>query len=154
VEATVVVGSLAALFGVFAVAQLVALSSGGRHVIRTAGLTYAEYARSGFFQLLAVAAITLVALLGLRAVADLSAPADRRRFTTLALAVVGLTLVIVVVALRRLGLYQQAFGLTMLRLYSSIFAVWVGLVLVLAGCAWPDSAPAGHGYPPPPAGPA
>ncbi|MEJ7666361.1 MAG: hypothetical protein WKG07_46040 [Hymenobacter sp.] len=40
VEATVVVGS-SRLFGVFAAAQLVALSSGGCHVIRTAGLTYA-----------------------------------------------------------------------------------------------------------------
>ena len=42
-----------------------------------------------------------------------------------------LTLVIVGVALARLGLYEDAFGLTMLRLYSKVFAVWIGVVFVL-----------------------
>ena len=135
VEATGVLGSLLALFTAFAIAQVVAISGGGRHVLQTAGLTYAEYARTGFFQLLAVAGITLVALVGLRAVTDLSDPGHRLRFTVLAEAAIALTLVIVVVALRRLGLYQDAYGLTMLRLYSSVFAVWIGVVLVLAGCA-------------------
>ena len=44
---------------------------------------------------------------------------------------VALTLVIVGVALARLGLYEDAFGLTMLRLYSKVFAVWIGVVFVL-----------------------
>ncbi|MGH9265598.1 MAG: DUF4153 domain-containing protein [Acidimicrobiales bacterium] len=135
VEATVVVGSLAALFTAFAVAQVVAVAGGARHVLETAGLTYAEYARQGFFQLLAVAAITLVALVGLRAVTDLSDPAHRLVFTVLGEVVIGLTLVILVVAMRRLGLYEQAYGLTMLRLFSFAFAVWIGVVLLLAGLA-------------------
>ena len=135
VEATVVVGSLVALFSAFAVAQVVAAAGGGRHVLETAGLTYAEYAREGFFQLLAVAAITLVALVGLRAVTDLSDPVHRRRFTVLGEVAIGLTLVILVVALRRLGLYQQAYGLTMLRLFGLVFALWIGTVLVLTGLA-------------------
>jgi hypothetical protein len=63
-----------ALFGAFAAAQLVVLAGGGRHVIETAGLTYAQYARSGFFQLLAVAVITLLILMSVRAVADLDGP--------------------------------------------------------------------------------
>lgn len=130
-EATIVLGSLVALFAAFAVAQMVAASDGGRHVIETAGLTYAEYARTGFFQLLAVAAITFGALLGLRAVTDAAEPRDRRRFTVLALAAVALTLVIVVVAVQRLGLYEDAFGLTMLRLYSKVFAGWIGVAFVL-----------------------
>lgn len=135
VEATVVLGSLVALFAAFAVAQVVAISGGGRHVLQTAGLTYAEYARTGFFHLVAVAGITLVALVGLRAVTDLSDPGDRLRFTVLAEAAIALTLVILIVALRRLGLYQDAYGLTMLRLYSTVFAVWIGVVLVLASGA-------------------
>jgi hypothetical protein len=36
---------------------------------------------------------------------------------------------------RRLGLYEQAYGLTMLRLFSFVVAVWIGVVLVLAGVA-------------------
>jgi len=133
VEATVVLASLLTLFAAFAVAQAVAIAGGGRHVLETAGLTYAEYARTGFFQLLAVAGITLASLIGLRAVTDLSEEAHARRFTVMAEVAIALTMVIVLVALRRLGLYQDAFGLTMLRLYSSVFATWIGVVLVLAG---------------------
>ncbi|HET7720873.1 MAG TPA: DUF4173 domain-containing protein, partial [Acidimicrobiales bacterium] len=116
-------------------AQLIAVAGGARHVLETAGLTYAEYAREGFFQLVAVAAITLVALVGLRAVADLSDPVHRRRFTVLGEIAIGLTLVILLVALRRLGLYTDAYGLTMLRVVAFVFAVWIGVVLVLAGLA-------------------
>jgi len=130
-EASIVLGSLVALFAAFATAQLIALSGGGRHVLETAGLTYAEYARTGFFQLIAVATITLGALLGLRSLTDLDDPTTRRRFVVLAEVALALTLVVVFVALRRLDLYQDAFGLTMLRLYSQVFAVWVGGVFVL-----------------------
>lgn len=135
VEATVVVGSLVALFCTFAVAQVIAAAGGARHVLETAGLTYAEYARQGFFQLVAVATITLVALVGLRAITDLSDPADRRRFTVLGEVAIGLTLVILAVAVRRLGLYTEAYGLTMLRFSSLVFTLWIGTVLVLAGLA-------------------
>ncbi|MDP1807279.1 MAG: DUF4173 domain-containing protein [Acidimicrobiales bacterium] len=135
VEATVVVGSLVALFTTFAVAQVIAAAGGASHVLETAGLTYAEYARQGFFQLLAVAAITLVALVGLRAVADLSDPVHRRRFTVLGEVAIALTLVILAVAVRRLGLYTDAYGLTMLRFFSLVFTLWIGTVLVLAGLA-------------------
>jgi hypothetical protein len=135
VEATVVVGSLVALFTAFAVAQVIAVAGGARHVLETAGLTYAEYARQGFFQLVAVAAITLVALVGLRAVTDLSDPGHRLRFTVLGEIAIGLTLVILLVGLRRLGLYTDAYGLTMLRVFAFVFAVWIGVVLLLAGLA-------------------
>lgn len=133
VEATTVLACLVALFAAFAVSQLVALSDSGRRVIETAGLSYADYARGGFFQLLAVAAVTLATLTTLRAKSDLSRPSDARRFVLLAEVAVALTLVIVCVALRRLHLYEEAFGLTMLRLYSTVFAVWIAGVFVLLG---------------------
>jgi hypothetical protein len=133
VEACAVLVLMDALFLAFASAQLIALSQGGRKVIETAGLTYAEYARSGFFQLLAVAAITLVSVLGLRAVVDLREPRVRRRFVVLAEGTVALILVVVFVAIRRLGLYADAFGMTMLRLYCTVFARWIGAVFVLLG---------------------
>jgi hypothetical protein len=131
-EAKLVTGSLVVLFGAFAVAQVVAATDGGRRVLETAGLTYAEYGRSGFFQLLAVAALTLPILLAIRALA-----AGRTGFggtlIVLSLLAVLLTLVVVGVAVRRLQLYEQAYGLTMLRLYSELFALWIGGVFVLVG---------------------
>jgi len=132
VEGLVILIAVDALFGAFAVAQIVALLGGGRHVLETAGLTYAEYARSGFFQLLAVASITLVVLTSVRAVVTVDGR-WRHGFSAAAMAAVGLTLVIVLVAVRRLLLYEEAFGLTMLRLFSTVFAVWVGTVFVLLG---------------------
>jgi hypothetical protein len=133
VECAVVLGLMNALFLGFAVAQVVALSEGGRRVIETAGLTYAQYARTGFFQLLGVAAITLAIVLSLRAVVDQTDRSVRRRFVMLAEVTVVLTLVIVFVSIRRLGLYADAFGLTMLRLYSTVFAYWIGVVFILLG---------------------
>ena len=42
-------------------------------------------------------------------------------------------LAIVVVAHHRLSLYEGAYGFTMLRLYSHVFAFWVAIVFVLFG---------------------
>lgn len=129
VEATTVLSGMVVVFAGFAASQVVTALGGADHVLQTAGLTYAEYARRGFFQLLAAAAITLALLIGLRAAVRESS----RRFTALSLAAVALTLVLVGVALRRLGLYEQAYGLTVLRLFAVLFAVWIGGVFVLLG---------------------
>lgn len=129
VEATLVLGGICALYATFVGAQFVALSGGGHYVLVTHGLTYAQYARSGFFQLLACAAITLVVLLGVRACASPAGPV----LAGLSGLTVALTIGVVVVAIRRLQLYEAAFGLTMLRLACLVVAVWVGVVFLLLG---------------------
>lgn len=131
VETATVLGALVGLYAAFAAAQLVAAAGGAGKVLDTAGLTYAEYARSGFFQLIVVATLTLCILLAIRSVADLSTPARRRTFLVLAEAAVALTLAIVGVAVHRLTLYEDAYGLTLPRLYATAFALWVGVVFVL-----------------------
>jgi hypothetical protein len=121
-------GVLAALFAAFVVTQVVTLLGGDAHVLRTTGLTYAEYARSGFWQLLVVTVLALgVILLGQRL-----APAGRR--APLAVLAV-LTLGIVATALGRMWLYQQAYGFTVLRLLVVVVELWLGagFVLVLIG---------------------
>ncbi len=132
-EAGVVLGAIAALYGAYVVTQLVVLTGGAQHILETADLTRAEYARAGFFQLLWAAGLTLVVLLGLRSVTVRSDGPVRTRLTALSLSVILLTLGLVVSSLVRLALYNDAFGLTMLRLSSMVFAGWVGLVLVLVG---------------------
>jgi uncharacterized membrane protein YhdT len=129
VEAACVLGGLCTLYATFVIAQFVALSGGGRHVLVTHGLTYAQYARSGFFQLLACAAITLIVLLSVRACANPAHPV----LIALAGMTVALTICIVIVAIRRLQLYEAVFGLTMLRLACLVVAVWIGIVFVLLG---------------------
>lgn len=130
-EALVVMACVVVLFVVFVLTQVVVWFGGADHILNTAGLTYAEHARTGFFQLLAVAAITLTLLTTLRSVAQGSPDRSARVWSGLALSAVLLTLVIVGVALQRLFLYESAYGLTMLRLYAVVFAVWIGFVFAM-----------------------
>ena len=61
-EWTVAVAVLDALFLAFVAIQLTVLFGGHDHVLRTDGLTYAQYAREGFAHLLAVALLTLAVI--------------------------------------------------------------------------------------------
>lgn len=133
VEAAVVLAGLVVLFALFAAAQVVTLAGGAAHVLETAGLTRAQYARSGFFQLLAVAALTLATLTVVRSTVRSGAPRADRLVRTLTLAAVALTQV--VVAITRLALYVDAYGLSMLRLCTMLVAGWIGVVFAGFGAA-------------------
>ncbi|HYD10997.1 MAG TPA: DUF4173 domain-containing protein, partial [Acidimicrobiales bacterium] len=130
-EWTIVLGSVVALFAVFAASQAVTHAGGARHVLETEGLTYAEHARRGYFQLLAAAAFAGMVLAALRTYGSMPDARATRRFTVLAQAMLVLTGVVLVVSVRRLGLYEDAYGWTMLRLYVKASAVWMGAVLLL-----------------------
>ncbi len=131
-EAAVVLGGLVAVYALFVAAQVVAAGASAGYLVDTTGLTRAEYARTGFFQLLWAAGLTLVVLLGLHwAVGrDRATPTVVR---ALQVATVLLTVVVVVVAERRLDLYADAYGLTMLRLYCTIFGWWLAAVVAITG---------------------
>ena len=130
-EALVVLAILDAVFAAFALAQVLAATGVATGTLKSAGVTYADYARSGFFQLLWVSGITLVVLVLANRITDLAERWSRLAFLVLAVCAIALTLMIDVVAFRRLSLYEEAYGFTMLRLYSHVFAVWLGLVFVL-----------------------
>lgn len=135
IEGSLVLGAMVGVYGLYAVARLVVVLRGDAYVQATTGLTYAEYARSGFFQLLWAAGITLAVLLTLRSKVSTPTPAWRRTMIGLSLAAVGLTLVMVHGAVTRLDLYEAAFGATVLRWSSTVFAGWVGVAFVLTGVA-------------------
>jgi hypothetical protein len=131
---------LVALFLAFVVVQLAVLFGGHERVLETAGLTYAEYAREGFWQLLAASALTL-AVVGAAAVLAATPVRSHRLLLRILLgALCALTLVVLVSAVQRLLLYEDAFGLTRLRLGAVAFALWLGglfALLLLAGIAPP-----------------
>lgn len=135
-EWMVPIALLDGLFAAFVEVQLTVLFGGHEHVLRTAGLTYAEYARAGFGQLVVVTLLTLTVV----GVAARWAPRETRGQRTALRVLLGalclLALVVVASALHRLHLYEDAFGYTRLRLFMNVFEAWlgglVGLVL-LAG---------------------
>ncbi|GAB2699310.1 DUF4173 domain-containing protein [Nocardia thraciensis] len=125
------VGALTVLFAAFIGAQLMALFGGDDYVQRTAGLTYAEYARSGFWQLAAVTVLTLIVILAVLRWAAQDSAADRRWLRVLLCAITALTLVIIASAFDRMWTYQQAYGFTVLRLLVGSCELWLGVVYVL-----------------------
>lgn len=128
-ESLIVAGSVALLFAAFAVAQLIAALGGADHILDAQSLTRAEYARTGFFQLLWVATLTLglLGLLEIATKADTAFAGLRRGANTV---VSLLTVVIVVVSIIRLRLYTDAFGQTTLRWYCTAFAAMLGVIFL------------------------
>jgi len=127
---------LDALFLAFVVVQLAVLFGGQDRVLETAGLTYAEYAREGFWQLLAVAALTLAVIGAAVLVADAPRRSHRLLLRVLLGILCALTVVVLLSAVQRLLLYEDAFGLTRLRLFAEAFALWLGglfALLLVAG---------------------
>ena len=116
------------LFLGFVLVQAVYLFGGSDTLART-GLTYSEYARRGFFELVTVAALVLGLILLMDWLTRFVAGRGRRTINLLHGGLIALTLVILVSALFRMRLYQQEFGLTELRFYTTAFMVWLGIVL-------------------------
>ncbi len=127
IEGGIILGSVVALFGVFVMIQF-AYFFGGRATLDVTGLTFAEYARRGFFELLAVSVLTLGLALGLDHVTIRQEKRESRLFQVLALMMVGLTTVMLVSAAQRMWLYEEAFGFTQLRVYTHIFIAWLGVL--------------------------
>jgi hypothetical protein len=129
-EVAVMLGLTALVLGLFVTSQLVALTDAGERLVTSAGLTPAEYARSGFFQLCWASGLLLGFLVIVRALASREALAHGVA-RCLGAVVPVLTLGLVAVSLRRMALYDRAFGLTMLRLWVVGAALWMGVVLVM-----------------------
>lgn len=119
------------LFAGFVAVQVRVLFGGDGHVRATHGLTYAHYARQGFWQLAAVTVLTLIVI----AVVVRKIDRDSRRDRTVARVLLGLLcalgLVIVASALHRMSLYENEFGFTRLRVAVMAVEVWLGAVFVL-----------------------
>jgi hypothetical protein len=128
-EWAVPVGALVVLFAAFVGVQVVAMFGGSGYVLSTPGLTYAQYARGGFWQLLVVTVLTLLVIWGAVRFADRDADRGWLRVLLGSLAV--FSVVIVVSALLRMWSYQQAYGFTVSRLLVAACEVWLGVVYLL-----------------------
>jgi hypothetical protein len=131
VEVGIVLGLLDLLFLTFVAIQIRYLFGGAGHLAATSGLTYAEYARHGFFELAAVTALALPLLLLAHWLLRAENRAHETIFRVLAGIMVGLLFVVVASALQRMYLYRSEFGLTELRLYTTVFMFWISAVFVL-----------------------
>jgi hypothetical protein len=134
-EWAVPLGVLDALFIAFVAVQAAVLFGGHTHVLETEGLTYAEYARQGFWQLLWVSALTLLVLSGVIRVAGRVTAGDRRGLRILAGILCATSVVVVISAIHRMWLYQQAYGFSTDRLMVITIELWLGAVFLLVAVA-------------------
>ena len=131
VELGVVLGLLNVLFLAFVVVQFRYLFGGADLVQVSPTLTFAEYARRGFFELVTVSALLLFVMLLLDWLARLDHPREVTVYRILAGLLGALLFVVIVSALQRMRLYTQEYGLTELRLYTTAFMLWI-----TAGALW------------------
>ena len=131
VEVTIMLGALNALFASFVAVQIGWLFGGAALVKATTGLSVAEYARRGFFELVWVSLLVLPVLLGASAALPKGDAAAAKRFRQLSLPLIGLLGAVMVSALGRMSLYVEYYGLSTDRVDSTAFMLWLAIVFVL-----------------------
>jgi hypothetical protein len=132
-EVATALGLVDLLFLSFLVVQFRYLFGGGAWVEITPGLTYAAYARAGFFQLVAAVALAIPWLLVSHALLDDRSPKARQLFIGFAGIQLVLLLAIVASAFQRMLAYQNAYGLTEERVVVTAVLAWLTVVVLWFG---------------------
>jgi hypothetical protein len=132
-EVATALGLVDLLFLGFVIVQFRYLFGGGSWVEVTPDLTYAAYARAGFFQLVAAVALAIPWLLTTHALLSDRNLKARSVFGGFAGVHLLLLLVIVASAIQRMLVYQTAYGLTELRVVVTAALVWLTVVVVWFG---------------------
>lgn len=132
-DVTAILGSIVALFVIFLSVQVGWLFGGERLVRSTTGLSYAEYARHGFFELVWVTLLLLPVLVGTRAFIRDGDEKAVRRHRMLATPLLVLVAGVMASAMGRMALYVHYYGPSLDRLYASVFMLWLALVFAWFG---------------------
>jgi len=117
------------LYALYAVVQFRFLFAGAQGVLPIE-LTYAEYARRGFFELAALSAFNVILIF----IGSYATKREGRLGTALRVLIitlVALSTVQIVSAFTRMNLYVRAFGLSELRLFVSAFMLLIVVIFAL-----------------------
>jgi Domain of unknown function (DUF4153) len=125
-EALVVLGTIDLVVAVFVGLQIAYLF-GGLDTLIAAGMTYSDYARRGFFELVAAACLAGAVVVAL----ETTVAHRTRPYLVALLALLALTAFVLVSAALRLRLYQDAYGWTELRLYVLMTIGTLAITLLL-----------------------
>jgi hypothetical protein len=129
VEIGMPLGTMIVMFAIFVTIQVQYLFGGEDLIQSTLGLSYSDYARRGFFELVTVTALIVPVLLISEWMLDESASKNRKNFAVLAIVLLILVSVVMASALERMRLYVSAYGLTQDRFYATVFMLWVATAL-------------------------
>jgi hypothetical protein len=116
------------LFLLFVIVQARYFFGGTSLVEQTTGLTYAQYARGGFFQLVWASVLVLPVLLGGDWLVRHETPVHVRSFRYLAGLLLVQLAVVMVSGLTRMRLYVAAYGLSEVRLFATAGMIYLALL--------------------------
>lgn len=95
------------------------------------GYSYAEYARKGFFELLAIVIINLAVIAVINLIAKSGGENKPIALKIYSIAICFFTLVIIASALSKMVMYISVYGLTQLRLYTGWFMILCTFIFVM-----------------------
>jgi len=122
-------GAIGGLFALFVGFQARELFLSPAEFQALTGTTVAEYARLGFFQLVAVTALTLPLLLAADWVLDRQDASATKGLRRLTAAILVLLALMLASAYHRMLLYRSYYGLTEERFYTLAFMTWLAVLL-------------------------
>jgi hypothetical protein len=138
--------ALVILFTFFVATQATSLFGGASFVETTTGLTFAEYARQGFFQLVFASMLVLPLVYLAPVLAGQTDERTTRRLRGLLMAQLALTGLVLLSALWRMRLYIQFYGLTEDRVNGTAMMLWIGATLAVFGFTVARGKPARAAY--------
>jgi hypothetical protein len=132
IEISVVLGLINLLFLSFVIVQIPYLFGGFELVQNTPDFKLAEYARRGFGELVAVAALVLPILLLSHWLLRKDSPVNEKIYRVLAGIQIALLFVIMISAAQRLFILtgNLGYGLTTVRFYPMVVMIWLAVVFV------------------------
>ncbi|MDF2960537.1 MAG: hypothetical protein K0S39_2272 [Paenibacillus sp.] len=140
-DATITATILLIMNGVyilFAVVQFSYFFAGGASSLPE-GVTYAEYTRRGFAELVTVTVINFTLLMVTLHGVDRSVPAMDHFLRVLLAMLIGCTGVMLFSAYFRLSMYEQAYGFTVTRVLVHAFMIFLLILFAIAlGKVWKD----------------
>ena len=132
IESSVVLGAVELLFLVFIIIQFFYLFGGKIYVWGIPEyITYSEYARKGFGELIAVSIISFLLIYGIDKFGKRENIFQKRIFKVLGSILVLELFIIMASAFKRLSLYVDGYGYTFPRLLSFIFLFWLFFIFLI-----------------------
>jgi hypothetical protein len=130
IESSMLLGSLSLLFAIFILVQFAYLF-GGVETVLAQGFTYADYARRGFFELVETSALALFLLIAVEAFVIKLDKSHLKSFRWLSSTLVLEVLLIMGSAIKRLALYESAYGFSIARLYAHVIIFFLAAIFGL-----------------------
>ncbi len=128
-ESGIVLAAVNLLFIVFVIIQVRYLFGGTANITET-GYTYAEYARKGFGELVAVAVLSIGLYMLLTTITRTITRFAKMGLTALSVLLMANLMVILASSLQRIMLYEQAYGFSRLRTYTHVFIYWLAALII------------------------